>query len=74
MSSKSIFLAEIERFIADYGMSAKAFSRLAMGDDAFLIRLRRVDQGVRLDTVDRVRSCMTEYRRRHPLVGRSAAA
>lgn len=65
MTAREQFLAEIEAFIAHTGMTVSEFGERAMNDRKFVGRIR-AGGNVRLDTADRVRRFMTEYRPAHP--------
>jgi len=67
MTEREKFISDIEAFIADTGVAATEFGRLTMNDKKFVGRLR-AGSDVRLDTVERVRRFMTDYRARqtHP--------
>lgn len=57
MSTREQFLAEVERFLRESGVSASAFGQQAMGDKNF-VRGLRLGKSVTLDTADRVRRFM----------------
>ncbi len=65
MTTRAQFLEEIEKFIADKGLSAAAFGFKAVGDNAFVARLRKGDRGAdpRLSTVERCQAFMRTYRK-----------
>lgn len=65
MTAREQFLSEIEAFLAHTGMTVSEFGERAMNDRKFVGRLR-AGGNVRLDTADRVRRFMTEYRPAHP--------
>ena len=64
MTSREQFLAEMEQFVSDYGMSAKRFSQMAMNDGSFLFRIRRGGDTT-LGTAQKVRKVMAGYRMKH---------
>ena len=49
-------LKDIEAFLEAHDMSATTFGLRAVGDKAFVFRLRKKNRGVRSDTMDRVMS------------------
>lgn len=57
MSSTEKLLQEIERFLSRTGMKAADFGQQAVGDGAFVYRLRS-GKDTRLKTADRVRAFM----------------
>lgn len=66
MPERAKLLADIERFLRTYDMAPTTFGRDAMGDSAFVIRLRGdVKRDMKLSTIDRAREWMTEYRKEH---------
>jgi hypothetical protein len=60
-SLRSILLAEIETFCTTRALSLSEFGRQAVGDVAFVGRLRS-GMSIGIDRVDRVRKFMREYR------------
>lgn len=66
MPERTKLLAEIDKFLKAHAMAPTAFSRKAMGDSAFLFRLRAdATRDVKASTIDRVRKWMTDYSREH---------
>ena len=61
MTEREKFLSEIEAFLAHTSMTASEFGLRTMNDKKFVGRLRD-GSDVRLDTAERVRRFMTEYR------------
>ena len=59
------FLHEVEAFLAATGMSASAFGGGAVGDRAFVSKLRKDDRSPSLKTADRVRSFMASEQWQH---------
>jgi hypothetical protein len=61
MTIREQLLGEIEEFLTRHGMSASRFGRLAANDTALVSRMR-AGTAVRIDTADRLRQFMAEYR------------
>lgn len=61
MTAREQLLADIEAFIARHAMYPTTFGRLAANDTALVSRLRN-GATVRLDTAERLRRFMSEYR------------
>ena len=61
MSSREQFLKEIEAFMARTGVSPAKFGRDVANDGKFISRLRN-GADVRLDTADRARAYMRDYK------------
>lgn len=56
------FLAEIDAFIAQHGMTDAHFGIAALNDHKFVQRLRSGRSSTTLRTADKVRAFMREYR------------
>lgn len=61
-AARSALLAEIESFLTERGMSAKAFGQLAVNDGKFVARLRS-GENMTTDTITRVHRLLGEVRR-----------
>lgn len=55
-------LQEIEAFLADTGMSATSFGKLALNDPPFVQQLRK-GRDLKLSTAEKVRAFMAGYER-----------
>lgn len=74
MTAREALLNEIETFLARTGLSATAFGRSCLNDTAFVHRLRH-GADARLDTAERVRRFMADYKApARPLESRSEVA
>jgi hypothetical protein len=60
-TSREQLLAEIEAFIANHAMSATAFGEIVI-NDRHLVRRLRAGGSVTLDTWDRIRAFMADYK------------
>lgn len=61
MSEREKLLRDIEAFIAKHGMPETVFGVKAMNDTALLTKLRR-GRSVRIDTAEKLRRFMREFR------------
>ncbi len=67
MPERAKLLAEIERFLKDYAMAPTRYGRDALGDPAFVMRLREnVSRDMKLSTITKARAWMADYRQEHP--------
>ena len=60
MSEQRKFLAEIDRFLAETGMTQSELGLRVMNDTAFVTRLR-LGKDVRSKSMDKVRAAMRAY-------------
>ena len=65
MTPREKFLAEVETFLKRSGMKQTHFGFEAVGDGAFVTRLK-AGAGVHLDTAEKVRSFMKDWRPERP--------
>lgn len=75
-NTRDTLLKEIDAFLDRYGMAAAKFGEEAVSDPAFVLRLR-AGRSPRIDTVDRVRQFMRDYRpplKRRPKAAQERAA
>ena len=63
MTTKDRLLAELLKFCADFGMSESTFGVMAMNDPSLINKMRK-GRSVRLDTADRLKEFMADYRKR----------
>lgn len=64
MPERAKLLAEIEKFLRAYDVAPTTFGRDAMGDSAFVVRMRENPaRDMKLSTIAKARAWMAEYRR-----------
>jgi hypothetical protein len=71
MSERDKLLQEIDRFVARTGVPESRLGMEAVGNPSFVTRLRR-GKRIWLDTADKVRTYMREYRPPKPRPRRAA--
>ena len=75
MSEREKLIAEIDRFVARTGVAESRLGMEAVGNPSFVLRLRK-GKRIWLDTADKVRTYMRDYRppKRNPKQAANRAA
>lgn len=75
-TARDTLLNEVEAFLAKHSMAPATFGKLAVGDPAFVLRLRQ-GRNPRIDTAESVRQFIRDYRpptKRRPRAAHERAA